>query len=74
MNRREFITRTLAGIAGLAVADTVVDKFLGDTEVLSDEEFVTQFEFFINAQFQLMITNPRKCAYITNICEIDYDD
>lgn len=67
MNRRDFIKRILVGIAGLAVADTVVDKFLIETETLSDEVFVSQFEYFITTQFNLNVSKPSRCAYITNI-------
>ena len=67
MNRREFIKRTLTGIAGLALTidETLIDKLVNETIHLNENEFVTYINFYVN----MWVSNPSKCAIITNIEE-----
>lgn len=71
MDRRNFLKSFLGGFAAAALTsldvDKTVERYLAETNHLSDSEFVTYFIFSMN----MFVTNPAKCMVIKNISEID---
>lgn len=66
MNRREFLKGILASAAITAInPEAVLDEMVERTSHLSDSEFV----YYYTYQFQILITNPSKCAIIDGITE-----
>lgn len=66
MNRRAFLKSLVTAAATVAVGvdiDNTVERLLQETATLPDVEFVA----YIQVTMNLWVSNPARCAVITNI-------
>jgi hypothetical protein len=66
MDRRAFIKGLLAtGLLAAVDPEPLIENLLQDTKHFSDDDFI----FYINASFNLHVSNPSSCGIITGIVE-----
>lgn len=64
LNRRAFLKSIAVGLVGAAL-DLRIDQILEETKDKSDADFVT----YVTITMNLWVSNPAKCAVITNIAD-----